>query len=131
MGERIATATCSMLTLLCFGSLVPMLTILAPILSISNYAAMEWAAAHSNRKKFGEVIAEQVLVHTPITSFRNIGFGISFILSMFVFLDLEFQIAPITFYCAIALSAACTNHWLYKQSQRLKPEVVTFERKQI
>ena len=83
--------TSRMLTVLCFGTLAPILLMLAPVVAYLNLRAEEWINNHSEQRQFGEVLAEQILVQTPISIFCNLGFAISLGLAIFVFLDLVTQ----------------------------------------
>ena len=88
MQQNLAAMASRMLTVLCFGTLTPILLILAPLATYLNLRALEWVKLHSEQRPFGEVLAEQILVQTPIFIFRNLGFIISVGLAIFVFLDL-------------------------------------------
>lgn len=88
MQKSLAAISSNMIVLLCFGTLAPILLMLAPLMTYSNLLAMEWVAAHTEERQFGERVAEQILVQTPIYIFRNLGIGISVGLALFVFLDL-------------------------------------------
>ena len=78
----------SMLTAISFGTLVPLLLILAPATSLLNLRAIEWATQHSPPRQFGEVVAERVLVQTPVFTFRRLGCCLNLVVMVFVTLDL-------------------------------------------
>ena len=81
--------TARMLTKICFGTLAPVLLMLAPLASWLKLRALAWVDNHSEERQFGVVLAEQVLVQTPIFLFHNVGFGLTLALTVFMFFDLQ------------------------------------------
>merc|ERR1712072_517386 len=96
--QQLAGIISRMITMMAFGTLVPVLLMLAPAVSWLNLRAAQWVASHSEEKQFGEVLAEQILVQAPVFVFRNLGLALNLGVMVFVFLDLGFGLGPIVFY---------------------------------
>ena len=88
--QELTGMTGHILLAMSFGTLAPMILVVAPLVSWLNLRALEWVASHSKQRRFGVAIAEQILVHTPFVLFRNLGFGLIIGTSIFVFHDMVF-----------------------------------------
>ena len=89
MQRKLAALSSNILTIISFGTLVPIMLLLAPLTMMLNLRAREWIAAHSEERSFGVLTAERILVHPPIFLIRNLGYILNILIMAFVFLDLE------------------------------------------
>ena len=89
MQGKLAAMSSNVLTIISFGTLVPIMLLLAPLTMLLNLRARQWIVAHSEERSFGVLTAERILVHPPIFLIRNLGYGLNILIMAFVFLDLE------------------------------------------
>ena len=107
-----------MLFLISFGTVVPVLLLLAPVVSLLNMRALQWTAKYSGHKSFAELLVERVLVQLPIRYFGKIGLIVNVLLSTFLFVDLQFETGPIVLYVTGVVIRECILWWL---NQRFAP----------
>eukprot|EP00656_Telonema_subtile_P014933 TRINITY_DN17732_c0_g1_i2.p1 TRINITY_DN17732_c0_g1~~TRINITY_DN17732_c0_g1_i2.p1 ORF type:complete len:559 (-),score=88.77 TRINITY_DN17732_c0_g1_i2:50-1726(-) len=106
-----------LVTCVVFGVLVPQLLLLAPLAAWLNICSMQWMQEHGPKITFGAQVAQQILVHPPITSFLSIAILGNWVISGFVVFDLNFGVGPIVLYTVISLAGAITARLLRRKSK--------------
>jgi len=96
--QDLAGLASRILTTVAFGVMMPLLLVLAPVVSWLNLRAMHWIAFHSDPVPFGEELAERILVQSPTFVLRNLAYALNAFIMILVLVDLEFGILPIILY---------------------------------
>ena len=90
MKKHLASLATQILTMTSFGMLVPVMLLLAPLVSLLNLRAAQWICNQNCKERsFGKEVAERLLVQPPTFLIRNFGHGLSICIMIFVFIDLE------------------------------------------
>ena len=87
---------------------------MAPAVMFLIYTPMQWLERHRQQQPFGEMIAENILVQTPLFMVQCVGHVLIWITVCFAFIDLNFSIGPIIFFGVIALLELVTMAWLQR-----------------
>ena len=109
--HHIATTVSRLLIILSFGILVPQLLVLGPLGLWLNMFAAQWKEAHAHSRPFGEQLALRILVQVPFDILRKLSYVLNLLVAIFIFLDLEFNVIPISSYGMLLLSEILTRLW--------------------
>ena len=102
-----------MLTTYVVGVLVPPLLLLSPLSSWLNLCALRRNLEHgTNRRSFGEKIATQVMVHTPLTAIVMVAHLGHALVMITIFWDFQFSLGPIGVYTALYVAEIASMQWL-------------------
>ena len=134
------TATVKILSLILtvsvFAALVPVLVVILP-LSIYLMLCQRNCLDTKSHRQVGEVIASNILVQLPISSFRVLARGGAWAVAVFLIVDLDWGTGPLVFYSTFAIGEFAVSllrdyRWKSKsskgpQSYRDVPFAVSFE----
>ena len=112
--QEVACACSTMLTTYVFGVLVPPLLLLSPLSSWLNLCALRRNVEHgAKRRSFGQRIATQVMVHTPLTAVMGVAHVGHALVMITIFWDLQFSLGPIGVYTALYVTEIASMQWLH------------------
>ena len=96
--ESMSSIFLGFLTALIFGIAAPVLPLVALLGSWLNFCSLAWVNRAEQNVPFGQVLAATVLVQPPITAVQFMAMGLVVILSVFIFVDMGFEVGPIALY---------------------------------
>ena len=114
-----------------FGSMIPMLLLLAPVGVWLQLCALRWCDAHDQRE-FGEQLASHALVQVPVRMFMGLILVLGSGMAVFVMIDLEFGIGPLVLLlCLVAVSMFLLARLRSRIQNRVQtcsvPQVISFK----
>jgi hypothetical protein len=98
MQESLSGTFLVFLTALIFGTVAPLLPLIALLGSWLNFCSLVWVSRTEQDIPFGQLLAATVLVQPPITAVQIMAMGLVVLLSVFIFVDLVFDVGPIALY---------------------------------
>eukprot|EP00656_Telonema_subtile_P056530 TRINITY_DN9049_c0_g1_i1.p1 TRINITY_DN9049_c0_g1~~TRINITY_DN9049_c0_g1_i1.p1 ORF type:complete len:1372 (-),score=167.80 TRINITY_DN9049_c0_g1_i1:1954-6069(-) len=103
-----------------FGGLVPVLLLLAPIVSWVKLCAWDCIERHSgNGESWGEVVASNIIVQVPVTLLHRLLRVGTWLVAAFIFVDLQFDVGPILVYTAVSLLETIFTECLHAPQNKL------------
>ena len=93
--NELSSDLCCVITVVVTGILAPVLLFIAVPWAWINERSLVWVA-RSERAPFGQFVAQHILVHVPLTTFRVLAHLGNALVSAFVFVDLE--VGPLLMY---------------------------------
>ena len=105
------------LTALIFGTTAPILPLIALLGSWLNFCSSVWVSRAEQGMPFGQLLAATVLVQPPMTAVQIMAMGMVAVLSVFIFVDMSFDVGPIALYMVfnsvvIPLSFVRSQLWI-------------------
>ena len=85
-----------LLTVTVFGQLCPLLLLLAPLWAWTNHFTTSWQQQHADSDN--KSVVDKILVQQPTTAFGVSGRIMHCVVTIVVFIDLEFEVEPIAVY---------------------------------
>ena len=115
--ESLSSIFLGFLTALIFGIAAPVLPLIALFGSWLNFCSLAWVSRAEQDMQFGQLLAATVLVQPPITAVQFMAMGLVVILSVFIFVDMEFEVGPFVLYVVfnsilIPLSFVRPQKWI-------------------
>ena len=98
MQESLSSTFLGFLTALIFGIVAPLLPLIALLGSWLNFCSLVWVSRTEQDIPFGQLLAATILVQPPITAVQIMAMGLVVGLSLFIFVDMVFDIGPIALY---------------------------------
>ena len=99
MQERLSSIFLGFMTALIFGVVTPLLPLVALLGSWLNFCSLVWVShTEQDVQPFGQLLAATVMVQPPITSIQMMVMGLVVVLSVFIFVDMSFDIGPFALY---------------------------------
>ena len=114
--QAIAKAASVVLTIIIFGFAVPPLLLLGPVSIHLQLCASDLRDRHKWHEAVGQTLASNTLVHLPVRVLHVVAHTAMWAVAGFIFIDLQFSLAPILTFAGFWIVLLATRVALYKKS---------------
>ena len=111
----------TLLVVVAFGSLCPLLFLMAPLFVFSNLCAVSWIGQQRGVYTTHQVLARKLMVQHPTTLFSLFAVFSQWAVAALLFVDFQFGIGPICFYVCCWVVGLSVWYYLRWKKARQSP----------